>query len=521
MNNEEDNEKSLLTRSEEHDDDVITDINLNTPSVTLTYSLTEEGDQDNNNGDISGAPLSPLNISSITSSSSSHHSKQHKGNSYVKLTNHDSLLSSPIISDSHSSSSSSFFQKQISFLTRVQRTLVAGTGFLCDAYDLFVINLVIVILETLYGDFKSSKSVVSTAALWGAVTGQLVFGFVADRVGRRTGFIITLSFIIVGAFGSILSFNVSDGFNIFIMLALWRALLGFGIGGEYPLSATISSETCEDYHWRTLVGTAGGWFIFDITFYANGLFNATIVSVLNFDNAATPYDKILNTVTISIYLALLGLPGYFVGVFLIDRIGRRTLQLAGFFCLGLTYLIMGITFQWIVKIKWLFIILYGLTFFFSNAGPNTTTFVLPSESFPTRIRATCHGFSAACGKIGAVVGGAAISPFFEAYGLGNTLIVCAGLALSGMVLTYFFVKETMGIEMQEDIEMTPIPPSSSAEDLTLPSSSLTTDQLVKNYSTSDISTQGNKSLSNSLDSDIINLTTKEMEKEKPAAIMNL
>lgn len=324
------------------------------------------------------------------------------------------------------------------------------------------------------------------------------------------------------------------------MLAMWRCILGFGIGGEYPLSATISSETskndtkrgsqvaavfsmqgvgiilsplvvlvllkiCGPNHtdlvwrlalafggipglimiyfrlkmketsqfssrakvpkrkmfkliftkyWKTLLGTAGGWFIFDITFYANGLFNATIVSLLGFGNPVTDYDKIYNTTIMAIYLALLGLPGYFVGVLLIDRVGRKRLQMVGFILLGITYLIMGLAFDRIVKIQWLFIILYGLTFFFSNAGPNTTTFVLPSESFPTKVRATCHGISAAAGKIGAVIGGAAISPFFHSFGLGKTLLVCAGLAFAGFLLTLVVVKETMGkpIEEEDDLD---------------------------------------------------------------------
>ncbi|KYR02743.1 major facilitator superfamily protein [Tieghemostelium lacteum] len=424
------------------------------------------------------------------------------------------------------------------FIANAKRVLVAGTGFLCDAYDLFVINLVLVILKTQYKENSGSSSIVSTGALWGAVLGQLVFGFVADRVGRRIGFIITLSFIIVGAFGSCASFNISSGFNIYVMLAIWRSILGFGIGGEYPLSATISSETsvndtkrgsqvasvfsmqgigiilspivviilltiCGASHidlvWRlalafggipglimiyfrlkmketqsftrnasikkrdmflliirkygkTLLGTAGGWLIFDITFYANGLFNATIVSMIGFGSGpnSTDYEKIFNTTQISIYLALLGLPGYFVGVLLIDRIGRKKLQMGGFLLLSLTYLIMGLTFNHLVKVKWLFIILYGLSFFFGNAGPNTTTFVLPSESFPTKVRATCHGISAACGKIGAVIGGAAISPFFHAFGLGKTLIVCSSIAFVGFLLTFFIVQETMGKPIQED-----------------------------------------------------------------------
>lgn len=47
--------------------------------------------------------------------------------------------------------------------------------------------------------------------------------------------------------------------------------------------------------------------------------------------------------------------------------------------------------------------LYCLANFFQNFGPNVTTFVIPGEVFPTRYRCTGHGFSAACGKLGAIV----------------------------------------------------------------------------------------------------------------------
>ncbi|CAI9775977.1 unnamed protein product [Fraxinus pennsylvanica] len=51
-----------------------------------------------------------------------------------------------------------------------------------------------------------------------------------------------------------------------------------------------------------------------------------------------------------------------------------------------------------------FVVIYLLTFFFSNFGPNATTFVVPAEIFPARLRSTCHGISAAAGKAGAIVG---------------------------------------------------------------------------------------------------------------------
>lgn len=41
--------------------------------------------------------------------------------------------------------------------------------------------------------------------------------------------------------------------------------------------------------------------------------------------------------------------------------------------------------------------------FFQNFGPNTTTFIVPGEVFPTRYRSTAHGISAASGKLGAVI----------------------------------------------------------------------------------------------------------------------
>ncbi|KAL3578038.1 hypothetical protein D5086_019542 [Populus alba] len=48
--------------------------------------------------------------------------------------------------------------------------------------------------------------------------------------------------------------------------------------------------------------------------------------------------------------------------------------------------------------------MYSLTFFFANFGPNATTFVVPAEIFPARLRSTCHGISAAAGKAGAIIG---------------------------------------------------------------------------------------------------------------------
>lgn len=95
--------------------------------------------------------------------------------------------------------------------------------------------------------------------------------------------------------------------------------------------------------------------------------------------------------------------------------------------------------------------LYGLTFFFANFGPNSTTFVLPAELFPTRVRSTCHALSAAAGKAGAIVG----AFFVQSYTLNGTSKSIKG-ALIGLVFTNilgffcsFLVTETKGRSLEE------------------------------------------------------------------------
>ena len=124
----------------------------------------------------------------------------------------------------------------------IGKALLTGFGFMCDAYDLFVINLILAIMQYLYPQSSSDSSLVAACVVIGAVVGQLFFGALGDRFGRKPSLIITFCLLV---FGSVASAALSwpfPGFGIYACLALWRFILGFGIGGEYPLSATASSE---------------------------------------------------------------------------------------------------------------------------------------------------------------------------------------------------------------------------------------------------------------------------------------
>ena len=226
--------------------------------------------------------------------------------------------------------------------------------------------------------------------------------------------------MIVASFASAFVEGVG-GASIYVTLAVVRFILGFGIGGEYPLAATITSESSAaasrgrsnalvfsmqgvgllvapclalalfdtlgtDYdtmwrlllgagcvpglvtiYWRlrmhetphftlaasfkesmtpaykfrlirrnarALAGTALNWLLLDIVFYANGLFSGIILSQAHFVTSADPAAALRETIVASIYLALVAVPGYFCAVAIIDKHGRKPLQLWGFIAMA-------------------------------------------------------------------------------------------------------------------------------------------------------------------------------------------
>jgi len=199
-------------------------------------------------------------------------------------------------------------------------------------------------------------------------------------------------------------------------------------------------------YWGGIVGCAGGWFLFDITFYGNSLFQSTVLKQVfkttkHEDGAPINlsgglHDNLCWQMTI---VAALGLPGYYVALALMDKMGRRNMQLQGFFMMAVVFLALGIWQHQLDDVPVLMLILYGLTFFFSNFGPNSTTFALPSETFPSNVRTTLNGFSAAMGKVGATIGSSCFKPLADSTSLSLTMCMCAVVSLLGFALTWFFV----------------------------------------------------------------------------------
>ena len=185
------------------------------------------------------------------------------------------------------------------------------------------------------------------------------------------------------------------------------------------------------------MGTAGSWLLLDITFYGNGLFSGDITELMGLGNS--PASAALN----ALYIALIALPGYFLAITFLDRIGRKRLQWASSLVLAMLYIIIGTNFSALKGIPSLFLILYGMTFLFSNFGANTTTYIIPGEFFPAEVRASCHGISAAAGKVGAAIAAYSFPVLKKdsSLGVANLLIGCGIIAFIGAVWTWFLVPE--------------------------------------------------------------------------------
>ena len=412
---------------------------------------------------------------------------------------------------------------------RKRALLVSGMGFFTDAYDLFVIGIVSTLLKTQWHLDTGQLALLNAVMLGAAFLGALVFGRVADKVGRTRVYWMSAALMVIAAIGSALAPSLA-------VLIAFRFLLGFGVGGDYPVSAVLMSEYADhrnrgrmiglvfsaqavglvvgplialallgggvgpDATWRILLGigaipaaaavwlrrkmpepprfqakaaspaqpraqaadeavglraflasrrllvllagTAGCWFLLDYAYYGNTISTPQIIALI------TPHASQMTTIAIQLAIFVVAaVPGYFLAIAKMDRIGHRRLQLIGFIMMGVCFAVIGLVPGMTTAVV-PFLLVYGISYFFTEFGPNVTTFVLPGELFPTRVRATGHGISAGIGKLGAFIGVFLFPVLQHSLGLRGTLLLTAGVSALGALLT-LVLPEPAGRSLEE------------------------------------------------------------------------
>ena len=459
--------------------------------------------------------------------------------------------------------------------------ITSGMGFFTDAYDLFIIGVVIALLKPLWHLTALEVSLLGSTALLSAALGSLIFGHLADLLGRKVIYGYELIILAIGAILSALSPNI-------LTLLIFRFILGLGVGGDYPVSATLMSEYANrrdrgklitmvfstqalglivgpliavllllsglnnEWIWRImlalgaipalatfslrrqisesprfslsqgniaevaraiaqatqttqatqqsnttknstnqppttttakqltptltpellqhpswqealsakhtilwLIGTAGSWFMLDIAYYGTTVSAPQVLKLLNAHASLT--TNMLYTLLIFVVAAL---PGYILAALTVDHLGRKKLQLLGFSMMTVAYGLLFI-FPALTTITVPFLLAYGLGYFFTEFGPNVTTFAYPAEIFPVAIRATAHGISAAVGKIGAFIGAFVFPLLLSNIYLPGAMGFAAAVSILGFLLSFILPEpdrksletiEQEGEQLDEEID---------------------------------------------------------------------
>ena len=160
-------------------------------------------------------------------------------------------------------------------------------------------------------------------------------------------------------------------------------------------------------HRRSTLLASTPWFLQDIATYGVGIFTPAIIGMLAFADETDFMVREMRSAKGSAIVDLFLILGFICAILLVEKLGRIRLQIIGFLgmAVGLGMLAASGLLPSGSRGEIGLVLVGFLVFnFMMNAGPNSTTFLLSGEVFPTSIRATGAGFAAAFAKAGAVLG---------------------------------------------------------------------------------------------------------------------
>ncbi|PIC65056.1 MFS transporter [Sporosarcina sp. P13] len=393
-------------------------------------------------------------------------------------------------------------------LSRNKLLGIAGTGWMFDAMDVGILSFIIAALAVDWQLTSTEMGWIGSVNSIGMAFGALGFGLLADRIGRKQVFMITL-----------VLFSVASGLSA-LTTTLWaflilRFLVGAGLGGELPVASTLVSESVDAKERGRVVVLlesfwAGGWLIAALIAYfvipSFGWRIALVITALpafyaiylrrNLPDSkkfikegktnestgqklkrllAPAYRKrtimlwiVWFAVVFSYYGMFLWLPSVMVlkGFSLIKSFGYVLImtlaQLPGYFSAAwlieragrkfvlATYLfgtaLSALAFGNAETLTTLLIAGAFLSFF--NLGAWGALYAYSPEQYPTAIRATGSGVAAAVGRVGGIFGPLLIGSLLTAgYGFGSIFAIFCGAIMVGVLAVIFLGTETKQTEL--------------------------------------------------------------------------
>lgn len=191
------------------------------------------------------------------------------------------------------------------------------------------------------------------------------------------------------------------------------------------------------YRARTALVTIP-WFLMDIATYGVGLFTPAILGAIEISGRTRGLvARDLTLAEGSGIIDLFLLFGFLLGIWSVPRFGRIRMQAIGFAGMAAGMLVLmaavGLTNSNLhIPLVFAGFILFNLLM---NAGPNSTTFILAPNLFPTQLRATAGGFAAAVAKLGATLGVFLLPILKQRFGVSSVLGIVSAVSLLGLIVT--------------------------------------------------------------------------------------
>ncbi|KAJ6030998.1 hypothetical protein N7540_001730 [Penicillium herquei] len=132
-------------------------------------------------------------------------------------------------------------------LSTLMMIIFSGLAIGSDGFNASIIGNLELLMEVIYAKSWSTSvaSRLSNAFMIGMIIGMLSFGYISDKLGRKTGAVLTTTILVLGvALSAGASGYTEDG--MFWMLIISRGIAGVGAGGEYPVAGAGAAEATDE-----------------------------------------------------------------------------------------------------------------------------------------------------------------------------------------------------------------------------------------------------------------------------------
>jgi len=340
-------------------------------------------------------------------------------------------------------------------VSRSRLIISSGLGWMFDAMDILILSYIVAFLGLHYNWLTIDKANVILANNLGLFFGAIIFGYIADFIGRKRTFMVTLT--IYSIFAGIMGFFTSP-----IPLIITRFLMGLGLGGELPVVSTLVSELSKPeergqnvvllesfWSYGTILAGVLAAFVLPVTGYSilMWIISLTALYVVYIRKAIPePFQKdkkestidlfkkewrkllpmwlawfsialgyygfllwlpsmliakkyvMLTSFEFSLFMTLFQVPGYFAAAYLVEKIGRKIT----FFSFMILSALSGIIFA-LSKTTEL-ILLSGALLNFFNLGAWGVIYAYTPELFNKQTRATATGSCTSMARVGMIIG---------------------------------------------------------------------------------------------------------------------